>query len=103
MSEEGRAAAGVLARYAALRRARRKARRRERFDVVRFRDRAREVMVPGLIEGARSRLPACAGPFHKGTLTLNALSGIAGADPAAAARLIERYRRLLALRRSLEG
>ena len=100
----GRDVAGVLARYAALRRARRKARRRrEHFEAVSFQDCAREVMVPGLIEGARSRLPACAGPFHKGALTLAALSAIAEAQPAAAARLIERYRRLLALRRGLEG
>ena len=99
----------ALVRYAALRRQRRRLRQEElplsHVDAPgeSFRALADEAMLPALVEGARSRLPACAGPFHKSTLTLNALSALAASDPRTAARLVDRYRRLVGLQRSLVG
>jgi len=97
----------ALVRYAALRRKRRRVRQQElpmahaEGSEGAFRELADEAILPALVDSARSRLPACAGPFHKGTLTLNALSALAASDPRSAARLVERYRRLVGLQRAL--
>ncbi len=95
--------ARALVRFAALRRARRKARRAQVQLKLPFREEAEAAMLPALVESARTRLPARAGPFHKGTLTLNALSALAESSPALTGRLVERYRRLEELRRRLGG
>ena len=97
----------ALVRYAALRRRRRRERQQElplasaEGVSESFRQLADEAVLPALVDSARSRLPARAGPFHKGTLTLNALSALAASDPRSAARLVERYRRLVRLQRAL--
>ena len=99
----------ALVRYAALRRKRRRLRQEElplahaEAPAESFRALADQAVLPALVESARSRLPACAGPFHKSTLTLNALSALAASDPRTAAQLVERYRRLVGLQRALAG
>ena len=90
--------ARALVRYAALRRAARRRRAQQRDARRGDWGRAEELLVtPALIAAARARLPGRVGPFHKGTLTLSALSAIASAEPEIASWLVRRVQRLLAL------